>query len=60
MTDTKLFISNDAAGVGISLLDPNARTIIIVKQTLWQPQSEYGFAENPAQSQSPERGYLLN
>ena len=32
VTDTKLFISNAAAGVGISLLDSNARTIVIASE----------------------------
>ena len=32
VTDTKLFISNAAAGVGISLLDSNARTIVIASK----------------------------
>ena len=32
VTDTKLFISNSAAGVGISLLDSNARTIVIANK----------------------------
>ena len=32
VTDTKLFISNSAAGVGISLLDGNARTIVIANK----------------------------
>ena len=29
LTDSKLFIGTSAAGVGISILDPNARTVII-------------------------------
>ena len=32
VTDTKLFISNAAAGVGISVLDSNARTIVVASK----------------------------
>ena len=35
LTDSRLFIGTSAAGVGISILDPNARTVIASGLKLW-------------------------